>query len=124
MLTLCHWALQLPSYVFCASTPLGAERSERHTSQVHRSGILTAKGPLNVLDNACGTGTVSQYLMDSLPADRRDDVCLTLADISPNMVDAARTKAEDKGWKVGSVQTVDMQVRDRTLLVWHYLSDS
>jgi ubiquinone/menaquinone biosynthesis C-methylase UbiE len=62
--------------------------------------------------------------MDSLPADRRDDVCLTLADISPNMVDAARAKAEDKGWKVSSVQTVDMQVRDRKLLVWHSLSDS
>lgn len=67
--------------------------------------------PVNVLDNACGTGVVSHYLMSVLTEEQKAFVSLTMADLNEQMVKAAEGKASQLGCKEVVAKVVDMQVR-------------
>lgn len=84
---------------------------------MEKSGVVAAlqKGPVKVLDNACGTGVISELVYQRL-ANRgaaSDNLTLVATDLGPAMVEAVQAKISKNGWKNASAQVMDMQVELR-----------
>lgn len=67
--------------------------------------------PLIVLDNACGTGMVSETLWDMLDEHAKKDLRLVCGDISQGMVKHAEKKIEEQGWHGAVAKVLDAMVR-------------
>lgn len=66
--------------------------------------------PLVVLDNACGTGLVSEQLLDILDESAKGGIKLICGDLSEGMVNCVKEKIEEKGWKNAEAKVVDAMV--------------
>ena len=88
---------------------------------MEKSGVIDAiqKGPIKVLDNACGTGIVADTIYARLEKSdaAQDNLTLVATDLGPAMVEAMQAKIDKNGWKKASAQVVDMQVGDHWLLL-------
>lgn len=67
--------------------------------------------PLMVLDNACGTGVVSENLWGMLDEHAKEDLRLICGDKSPAMVEHVQKKIEQEGWHGAEARIVDAMVR-------------
>lgn len=69
------------------------------------------KKPLIVLDNACGTGMVSENLWEMLDEPAKEGLRLVCGDISEGMVKHVQKKIEEQGWHGADARVVDAMVR-------------
>lgn len=78
---------------------------------VQRSRItsVTADTPLNVLDQACGTGVVGLALHDMLAGRPETSWKLTCTDVSQPMLDAFQERVKTAGWKNTDAKISDIQ---------------
>jgi len=78
---------------------------------IQQVGLLQAqKGPLIVLDNACGTGVLSSLLYEMLDESAKERLQLTCGDFSEAMVQSTQQRIINSGWKGAKAQVVDAQV--------------
>lgn len=66
--------------------------------------------PLVILDNACGTGLISEQLLDMLGESAKEGMKLVCGDLSEGMVNYVKEKIEEKGWKNAEAKVVDAMV--------------
>lgn len=73
---------------------------------------------LNVLELACGTGRVTQYLRDILPADAR----IVATDINPDMLNIAQNKITGKNieWKEADMQNIPFKDSEFDLVICQF----
>ncbi|EJD55407.1 S-adenosyl-L-methionine-dependent methyltransferase [Auricularia subglabra TFB-10046 SS5] len=82
---------------------------------LEQSGALEASkrgDRIRLLDNACGTGSVSSLYhtgLSALKAEKTSDYRVTCADFSESMVAAARERAKAEGWKNTEIHVADAQ---------------
>jgi ubiquinone/menaquinone biosynthesis C-methylase UbiE len=67
---------------------------------------------LKVLDNACGSGTVTDKIMEALTGEQKQRMFLTCADLSDVMVDGMKEHIAESGWKQVDAVKADAQVRE------------
>lgn len=80
---------------------------------VEQSGILSSKErPLIILDNACGTGVLSDKLHKSLDGEAKSSMQLTCSDISEVMLEIIKRRINEEGWKNTETKIVDAQKTD------------
>jgi ubiquinone/menaquinone biosynthesis C-methylase UbiE len=72
--------------------------------------IQMDKGPLIVLDNACGTGVVSSLLYEMLDENDKEKLQLSCGDFSEAMVQSVQQRIIESEWKGAKAQVVDAQV--------------
>ena len=78
---------------------------------IQQIGLLHVhKGPLIVLDNACGTGVVSSQLYEMLDAGAKERLRLTCGDFSDKMVQLVQQRIVESEWKGAKAQIIDAQV--------------
>lgn len=65
------------------------------------------KKPPIVLDNACGTGVVSENLWEMLDEHAKEELQLLCGDISEGMVGHIKKKIEEKGWHGADARVLD-----------------
>ena len=63
------------------------------------------------LDNATGTGIVLAHLYDVLPPAAKERLQVVAGDISPPMIEAAKTRIEKNGWQGITARVLDATVR-------------
>jgi ubiquinone/menaquinone biosynthesis C-methylase UbiE len=63
-----------------------------------------------VLDNACGTGIITEEILERFPTSSKPKVYA--ADLAPSMVSSLSTKAASKGWVNGEDGLVEASVMD------------
>lgn len=68
------------------------------------------KKPPIVLDNACGTGVVSENLWEMLDEHAKEELQLLCGDISEGMVGHIKKKIEEKGWHGADARVLDAMV--------------
>ncbi len=68
------------------------------------------KKPLVVLDNACGTGVVSDHLWELLDDSTKEGMQLVCGDFSEAMVKHVKHKIEERRWKGAEAKIVDAMV--------------
>lgn len=78
--------------------------------QTFRHDVDKIRQPLVVLDNACGTGLVSEQLLDILDESAKRGMKLVCGDLSEGMVNYVKEKIEEKGWKNAEAKVVDAMV--------------
>lgn len=66
--------------------------------------------PLVILDNACGTGLVSEQLLEMLGESAKEGMKLVCGDLSEEMVNYVKEKIEEKRWKNAEAKVVDAMV--------------
>ncbi|KAL5366302.1 S-adenosyl-L-methionine-dependent methyltransferase [Aspergillus floccosus] len=77
---------------------------------VNYSGVVQGtQRPLVILDNACGTGIISEALNRSLDSQTKRDWELTCGDISDNMVQYMNQRIQGEGWPNAKAKLVDAQ---------------
>lgn len=84
---------------------------------MEKSGVISAiqNGPVQVLDNACGTGIIADTIYARLKESGTapDNLSLVATDLGPAMVEAMQAKIDKNGWKNAAARVVDMQVGER-----------
>lgn len=78
--------------------------------QTFQHDVDNIRKPLVVLDNACGTGLVSEQLLDILDESAKGGMKLVCGDLSEGMVNYVKEKIEEKGWKNAEAKVVDAMV--------------
>lgn len=78
--------------------------------QAFQHDIDNRRKPLVILDNACGTGLISEQLLDMLGESAKEGMKLVCGDISEKMVNYVKEKIEEKGWKNAEAKVVDAMV--------------
>jgi hypothetical protein len=77
---------------------------------VDYSGVVqSTQRPLVILDNACGTGIISEALNRSLDSQTKGHWELTCGDISDSLVQYVNQRIQDEGWPRAKAQLVDAQ---------------
>ncbi|GES57382.1 putative UbiE/COQ5 family methyltransferase [Aspergillus terreus] len=77
---------------------------------VDYSGVVqSTQRPLVILDNACGTGIISEALNRSLDSQTKGRWELTCGDISDSLVQYVNQRIQDEGWPKAKAQFVDAQ---------------
>lgn len=77
---------------------------------LNRSGSEMEK-PLTVLDNACGTGMVSENLWKTLDDHAKEKLKLVCGDISEGMVKDVKKKIKEEEWHGADARVLDAMVR-------------
>jgi ubiquinone/menaquinone biosynthesis C-methylase UbiE len=78
---------------------------------IRQAGLLQVeRGPLVVLDNACGLGIVTSLLYEMLQEGAKDGLQITCGDISEGMVQGVQHQIDTDKLKGASAQVVDAQV--------------
>lgn len=75
--------------------------------QAFQHDIDNIRKPLVILDNACGTGLISEQLLDILGESAKEGMKLVCGDLSEGMVNYVKEKIEEKGWKNAEAKVVD-----------------
>lgn len=78
--------------------------------QVHRSGVLNASLPINILDNACGPAVLTELMYEDLAkkhGEESGNFSILCADIGPAMIDLTKEKIKKNGWKNVDAQIID-----------------
>lgn len=75
---------------------------------------------LVILDEACGTGSVSSQLLRRLDDKTRAMIDLTLLDISKPSLDYAEQRLQSEGWKLKALQTLQADATDSKLPSSHF----
>lgn len=70
----------------------------------------TSYTTLKVLDNACGSGTVTDKIMEALTGDQKQRLFLTCADLSDIMVNGMKEHIAASGWTQVDAVKADAQV--------------
>lgn len=78
--------------------------------QAFQHDVDNIRKPLVVLDNACGTGLVSEQLLDILDESAKGGMKLVCGDLSEGMVNYVKEKIEEEGWKNAEAKVVDAMV--------------
>lgn len=77
---------------------------------IRQAGISdVSKGPLIILDNACGTGITASLLHETLEDSAKETLELTCGDVSQEMLGVVKQKIIDHNWKGTIAQTIDAQ---------------
>lgn len=71
---------------------------------------LSRLDKLVILDNACGTGIITQKIMDLVDDKTAPKVHITGADYADAMVNAFKEKIEAEGWRNADAVVADAQV--------------
>lgn len=66
--------------------------------------------PVALLDNACGSGVLTQEVQAALEQDVLQKSSFTCADVAPNMVDLVKWRVENEGWINTEVKNLDAMV--------------
>lgn len=78
--------------------------------QAFQHDVDNIRKPLVILDNACGTGLISEQLLDMLGESAKEGMKLVCGDLSGGMVNYVKEKIEEKGWKNAEAKVVDAMV--------------
>lgn len=78
--------------------------------QAFHQDVDNIRKPLTILDNACGTGIISEQLFDILGESTKKGMKLVCGDLSEVMVNYVKEKIEEKGWKNAEARVVDAMV--------------
>jgi ubiquinone/menaquinone biosynthesis C-methylase UbiE len=65
---------------------------------IEKSGLANLDGEAHILDFACGIGAVIKALYDAVPLQKRKDLKVLGADVSPPMLDYLTARGEKEGW--------------------------
>ena len=77
---------------------------------IQQAGAIGGEKPLVVLDNACGTGIVSEHLVEMVDESARERMRVVCGDFSEGMVGFVKEKIEEQGWKGVEARIVDAMV--------------
>jgi ubiquinone/menaquinone biosynthesis C-methylase UbiE len=78
--------------------------------KIQDSGVIEGSqaGPVQILDNACGTGVVTELVFAKL---KKDSFTLVATDIAPPMINIIQGKISNNGWDgQATAHIADMQV--------------
>lgn len=78
--------------------------------QAFKHDVDNIREPLVILDNACGTGLISEQLLDMLGESAKEGMKLVCGDLSQQMVNYVKEKIEEKEWKNAEAKVVDAMV--------------
>lgn len=78
--------------------------------QAFQHDVDNIRKPLVILDNACGTGLISEQLLDMLGESAEEGMKLVCGDLSEGMVNYVKEKIAEKGWKNAEAKVVDAMV--------------
>lgn len=78
--------------------------------QAFQYDVENIRKPLVILDNACGTGVISEQLLDMLGESTKEEMELVCGDLSERMVNHVKEKIEEKGWENAEAKVVDAMV--------------
>jgi ubiquinone/menaquinone biosynthesis C-methylase UbiE len=89
----------------------GAKISELYAETlVAESGIAKShQRPLIILDNACGTGSISSTLQRTLDRRNKRSLKLTCGDLSEGMVEYTKQRMQAEGWNNAEAKIVNAQ---------------
>ncbi|KAF7162433.1 hypothetical protein CNMCM5623_007724 [Aspergillus felis] len=89
----------------------GAKISELYAETlVDKSGIAKShQRPLIILDNACGTGSISSTLQRTLDKRNKRSLKLTCGDLSEGMIEYTKQRMQDEGWNNAEAKIVNAQ---------------
>ncbi|GFF87487.1 ubiquinone/menaquinone biosynthesis methyltransferase ubiE [Aspergillus udagawae] len=89
----------------------GAKISELYAETlVDTSGIAKShQRPLIILDNACGTGSISSTLQRTLDKRNKRNLKLTCGDLSEGMVEYTKQRMQAEGWDNAEAKVVNAQ---------------
>ena len=73
------------------------------------------KKPLIVLDNACGTGMLSENLWEMLDEHAKEELQLVCGDTSEGMVKHVKKKIDEEGWHGADARVVDAMVHTASI---------
>jgi len=68
--------------------------------------------PVHLLDNACGSGVLTQEVHKALKRDVLESSLFLCADVTPSMVDVVKWRVENEGWVNTEVKNLNAMARE------------